>query len=47
LSLYEALTTQGYRVRMLNPLYVKARRGTTLRGTRTDPVDARRITAIL
>jgi transposase len=47
LSLYEALSAQGYRVLVLNPFYVKARRGTTLRGTKTDPVDARLITAIL
>jgi transposase len=43
LSLYEALTAQGYRVLVLNPLYGKARRGTTLRGTKTDAVDARLI----
>jgi transposase len=42
LSLYEALIAQGYRVLVLNPFYVKARRGTTPRGTKTDPVDARR-----
>jgi transposase len=47
LSLYEALTAQGYPVLVLNPLYVKARRGTTLRGTKTDPVDARLIAEIL
>jgi transposase len=47
LSLYEALIAQGYRVLVLNPFYVKARRGTTLRGTKTDPVDARLITEIL
>jgi transposase len=47
LSLYEALVAQGYRVLVLNPFYVKARRGTTLRGTKTDPVDARLITEIL
>jgi transposase len=47
LSLYEALTAQGYQVLVLNPLYVKARRGTTLRGTKTDPVDARLIAEIL
>jgi transposase len=34
-------------VLVLNPLYVKARRGTTLRGTKTDPVDARLIAEIL
>jgi transposase len=32
---------------VLNPLYVKARRGMTLRGTKTDPVDARLIAQIL
>jgi transposase len=47
LSLYEALMAQGYNVLVLNPFYVKARRGTTLRGTKTDPLDARLITAIL
>jgi transposase len=47
LSLYEALMAQGYQVLVLNPLYVKARRGTTLRGTKTDPVDARLIAEIL
>lgn len=47
LNLYEALTAQGYPVLVLNPLYVKARRGTTLRGTKTDPVDARLIAEIL
>jgi transposase len=47
LSLYEALSAQGYHVLVLNPLYVKARRGTTLRGTKTDPVDARLIAEIL
>lgn len=47
LSLYEALTAQGYQVLVLNPLYVKARRGITLRGTKTDPVDARLIAEIL
>jgi transposase len=31
----------------LHPLSVKARRGTTLRGTQTDPVDARLIADIL
>ena len=40
LSLYEALRAQGDRVLVLSPLYVKARRGTTLRGTQTDSVDA-------
>jgi Transposase len=30
-----------------NPLYVKARRGTTLRGTKTDPVEARLLAEIL
>jgi transposase len=47
LTLYEALSTRSYQVRVLNPLYVKARRGTTLRGTKTDPVDARLIAEIL
>jgi transposase len=47
LNLYEALTAHGYRVLVLNPLYVKARRGTTLRGTKTDPVDARLIADII
>lgn len=47
LNLYEALCTQGYRVLVLNPLYVKARRGTTLRGTKTDTVDARLIAEII
>jgi transposase len=47
LSLYEALTARGYRVLVLNPLYVKARRGTTLRGTKTDTVDARLIADIV
>lgn len=47
LNLYEALSRQGYRVVVLNPLYVKARRGTTLRGTKTDTVDAQLIAAIL
>lgn len=47
LNLYEALIVQGYQVLVLNPLYVKARRGTTLRGTKTDPVDARLIAEIL
>jgi transposase len=47
LSLYEALTHAGYRVLVLNPLYVKARRGTTLRGTKTDPVDALLIATII
>lgn len=46
LNLYEALNSQGYRVVVLNPLYVKARRGTTLRGTKTDTVDAQLIAAI-
>jgi transposase len=39
LSLDEAITAQDYRVLVLNPLYVQARRGTTLCGTKTDPVD--------
>jgi transposase len=47
LSLYEALSAHGYRVLVLNPLYVKARRGTTLRGTKTDTVDARLIADII
>jgi transposase len=47
LSLYEARIAQGSRVLVLNPFYVKARRGTTLRGTKTDPVDARLMTEIL
>lgn len=47
LSLYEALTHAGYRVLVLNPLYVKARRGMTLRGTKTDPVDAQLIATII
>ncbi len=47
LSLYEALIAQGYHVLVLNPLDVKARRGTTLRGTKTDPVDARLMAEIL
>jgi transposase len=47
LSLYEALTHAGYRVLVLNPLYVKARRGTTLRGTKTDTVDAQLIATII
>jgi transposase len=34
-------------VLVLNPLYVKARRGTTWRGTETDPVDARLMAEIL
>ena len=38
---YDALMAQGYRVLVLHPCDVKARRGTTLRGTNTDPVDAR------
>lgn len=47
LSLYEALIAQGYRVLVLNPFYVKARRGTTPRGTKTDPVDARQSAELL
>ena len=47
LSLYEALTAFGSRVLVLNPLYVKARRGQTLRGTKTDPVDAQLIAEII
>lgn len=47
LTLHEALTAQGYRVLVLNLLYVKARRGATWRGTKTDPVDARLIAEIL
>jgi transposase len=47
LNLYEALLAQGYRVLVLKPLSVKVRRGTTLRGTKTDPVDARLIAEIL
>lgn len=47
LSLYEALTHAGYRVLVLNPLYVQARRGTTWRGTKTDPVDAQLIATII
>lgn len=47
LSLYEALTASGSRVLVLHPLYVKARRGTTLRGTKTDTVDAQRIATML
>lgn len=47
LNLYEFLTARGYRVVVLNPFYVKARRGTTLRGTKTDTVDARLIAAII
>jgi transposase len=43
LSLSEALTAQGYPVRGLNPVYVKARWGTTVRGTKTDPGEARLI----
>ena len=34
-------------VPVLNPLYDKARRSTTLRGTKTDTVDARLITDII
>jgi Transposase len=41
LSLSEARIAQGYRVLVLTPFDVKARRGTTRRGTTTDPVDAR------
>jgi transposase len=47
LSLYEALEAQGYRILVINPLYVKARRGITLRGTKTDPVDAQLIATII
>jgi transposase len=47
LSLYEALTQYGYRMLVLNPLYVKARRGTTLRGTKTDTVDAQLIATVI
>jgi transposase len=47
LSLYEALTQDGYRVRVLHPLSVKARRGMTLRGTKTDTVEAQLIAAII
>jgi transposase len=47
LSLYEALIAQGYRVLVLHPFSVKARRGPTRRGITTDPVDARLMTAIL
>lgn len=47
LNLYEFLTAHGYRVVVLNPFYVKARRGTTLRGTKTDTVDARLIAEII
>jgi len=47
LSLYETLIAQGYRVLVLNPFYVNGRRGTTLRGTKTDPVDARLIAELL
>jgi transposase len=47
LNLYEALTAKGYRVLVINPVYVKARHGTTLRGTKTDPIDARLIAEIL
>jgi transposase len=42
LHLYEPLTTQGYQVLVLNPLYVEARRG-----TKTDAVDARLLAEIL
>lgn len=47
LNLHEFLAAQGYRVVVLNPFYVKARRGTTLRGTKTDTVDARLIAEII
>jgi transposase len=47
LNLYAALTAQGYQVLVLNLLYVKARLGTTLRGTKTDPVDARLLAELL
>lgn len=47
LNLSEALGGRGYRVLVLNPLYVKARRGTTLRGTKTDTVDAQLIADII
>jgi len=47
LSRYAALTAQGYQVLVLTPLYVKARRGMTLRGTKTDPLDARLMAEIL
>jgi transposase len=47
LSLYEALSAPGYRVLVLNPWSVKARRGTTLRGTKTDAVEARLIADLL
>ena len=43
LRLSEARIAQGYRVLVLTPFDVKARRGTTRRGTTTDPVDARLI----
>jgi len=41
------LSAQGSQVLVLNPVYVKARRGTTLRGTKTDPVDARLMAGLL
>jgi transposase len=41
LSLYAALTARGSRVRVLNPLSGKARRGPTLRGTQTETGEAR------
>jgi hypothetical protein len=47
LSLYEALTAQAYHVLVLNPLYVKARPVTPLRGTKSDPIDARLMATIL
>jgi len=47
LRLSEALTAPGAQGLVRNPLYVKARRGSTLRGTKSDPVDARLLAAIL
>lgn len=46
-NLYEFLTAQGYPMVVRNPFSVKARRGTTLRGTKTDTVDARLIAEII
>lgn len=47
LSLDEALTASGSRVLVINPLSVKTRCGKTLRGTKTDPVDAQLIAEII
>ena len=38
--LFERLTEAGYRVEVLNPLVIPARRNITIRGSKTDSVDA-------